>query len=99
MDEDAPDYASFAWSFAREQTTFAAPNLSAPASGSALRNDVRAAQLTLRAAAGVALPVPLERSMRPDALSGFVTAAVPAAPTYKMPLLARPGSMSTRMGG
>ena len=84
--EDAPACASFAWSIAREQTAFAAPSLSALASGSALSSEAGAAQLTLKPAAEIALPVPSERPAKPDTFSGFVTATLPAAGTYQVTL-------------
>ncbi|KST58709.1 hypothetical protein AO398_20900 [Methylobacterium sp. GXS13] len=83
---DAPACASFAWSIAREQTAFAAPKLSALASGSALPSEAGAAQLTLKPASEIALPVPSERPAKPDTFSGFVTATVPAAGTYQVTL-------------
>ncbi|SFM81358.1 hypothetical protein [Methylobacterium pseudosasicola] len=86
MAEDAPACASFAWSMVREQTAFAAPNLSALASGSALPSEAGAAQLTLKPAAEIALPVPSERPAKPDTFSGFVTTTVPAAGTYQVTL-------------
>ncbi|MCJ2120032.1 hypothetical protein MKK65_26250 [Methylobacterium sp. J-001] len=86
MAEDAPACATFAWSVAREQTAFAEPNLSALTSGSALPREAVAAQLTLKPAAEIALPVPSERPAKPDTFSGFVTATVPAAGTYQVTL-------------
>ena len=86
MAEDAPACASFAWSIAREQTAFAAPSLSALASGSALPSDAGAAQLTLKPAAEIELPIPSDRPTKPDTFSGFVTATVPAAGTYQVTL-------------
>jgi len=86
MAEDAPACATFAWSVAREQTAFAEPNLFALTSGSALPREAVAAQLTLKPAAEIALPVPSERPAKPDTFSGFVTATVPAAGTYQVTL-------------
>ncbi|MCJ2060083.1 hypothetical protein MKL09_26575 [Methylobacterium sp. J-048] len=84
--EEAPACASFAWSVARERAAFAAPNLLALASGSALPTDAGAAQLTLKPAAEAALPVPSERPMKADTYAGFVTVTVPAAGTYQVTL-------------
>lgn len=86
MAEDAPACATFAWSVAREQTAFAAPNLLTLASGSTLPGNVGAVQLTLKPATEVALPVPSERSLKPDTFSGFVTATALAAGTYQITL-------------
>ena len=84
--EDAPACASFAWSMARERTAFASPNLSTLASGSALPSDGGAAQLTLKPAAEIKLPVPSERPAKPDTFAGFVKATVPATGSYQVTL-------------
>lgn len=86
MAEDAPACASFAWSVARERAAFGAPDLPLLASGSALPGGASAAQLTLKPAAEVALPVPSEKAVKPDTFAGFVTATVSAAGTYQVTL-------------
>lgn len=86
MAEDASPCTSFAWSVARERVTFGAQDLPALASGSSLPSGGGAAQLTLRPAGEVALPVPSERAAKPDTFAGFVTATVPAAGTYQVTL-------------
>ena len=84
--EDAPACTSFAWSVARERAAFGAPGLPALASGSALSGGVSAAQLALKPAAEVALPVPSEKEAKPDTFAGFVTMTVPAAGMYQVTL-------------
>ena len=86
MAEDAPACASFAWSVARERAAFGVPDLPMLASGSALSGDAGAAQLTLKPVAGIALPVPSEKAVKPDTFASFVTATVPVAGTYQVTL-------------
>jgi hypothetical protein len=84
--EDAPACASFAWSVARDRAAFAASNLPVLASGSTLPAGTGAAQVALKPAADVALPVQSERTAKPGTYSGFITATVPAAGTYQLTL-------------
>lgn len=86
MAEDASPCTSFAWSVARERVTFGAQDLLALASGSSLSSGAGAAQLNLKPAGEVALPVPSEKAAKPDTFAGFVTSTVPAAGTYQVTL-------------
>jgi hypothetical protein len=86
VSEEAPACASFAWSVARESAAFAAPNLPALASGSAMPGGTSAVQVMLKPAAEVTLPVPSDRGAKPDTFAGFITAVVPASGTYQVTL-------------
>lgn len=84
--EDPPACASFAWSVARDRAAFAASDLPGLASGSALPGGTGAAQVSLKPAADVALPVQSERAAKPGTFAGFITASVPSAGTYQLTL-------------
>ncbi|MFF9551269.1 hypothetical protein [Methylobacterium fujisawaense] len=84
--DDAPACAEFSWFVARERTAFAAPDLLALESGSALPDSTGALRLKLKPASDVTLPVPSEKAMKPGTFSGFVTATVPATGTYQVTL-------------
>lgn len=84
--DDEPACTSFAWSVARDRAAFAASDLPVLASGSSLAGGTRAAQLTLKLATDVMLPVQSERTAKPGTFSGFVTATVPSARTYQLTL-------------
>lgn len=86
MAEDMPACASFAWSVARERTAFAAPDLPAATSGSALPGGIGAAQLALKPIAEVTLLFPSEKGKKPGTFAGSVTATVPTAGTYQVTL-------------